>query len=205
MCTLLLHRKGSLEAIQPARVGLLVVALVVSLASAAQAALVKTRPGSAMDVEEPVSASAAIATDMPSTTASLSSPQAPAPAEDHGLSDIQIAFGNTPTSFIATSNSSAFVDIASAGIFTINPGPIGDWAAAMSISQFFWATTETGSTSGRPMEPVIAPFDNGLNYSAPTPVIIGKNPQAQDTGTFDLIANGLSPTFISRSRAPRRP
>jgi hypothetical protein len=198
---LLSYRKGGLKAIRAARAGLLVVALVVSPASAAQAALSESSPGSPVEDEEPANASA-ITTGMYSAIASLASRQANAPAEGRELSDIQIAFGNTPTPFIVTSSPVTFIDINSAGMFTINPGPIGDWAAAMSINQFFWAAAETGSTGGRPIELIIEPFDNGINYSDPDRVIIANHPQAQDTGTFDWISNGLAPTFISRSRTP---
>ncbi|MGC2202030.1 MAG: hypothetical protein WA633_18080, partial [Stellaceae bacterium] len=160
---LLSYRKGGLEPIRAARAGLLVVALVGSPASAAQAALSETSPGSPVEDEEPANASA-ITTGMYSAIASLASLQANAPAEGRGLSDIQIAFGDTPTSFIVTSSPAAFIDINSAGMFTINPGPIGDWAAAFSINQFFWAAAETGSEGGRPIDLIIEPFDNGLNY-----------------------------------------
>src|SRR5215471_7868422 len=165
----------------------LAISFVLLLTSAAQAISMSfTASGTGGD--GPESASATVTTGAGTVTVMLSSLIDNPKAAGQEVSGIQIALGGgVPAAASLNSASGTTIDIAPGG--AVSPGgAITHWGATVSGGTIFLATAGTGSPGGSPINLIIGsgPYTNA-NAS-----ITGRNPQIQNTGTFNLTTAGVT-------------
>jgi len=200
MGKLFLARTGGLSVDRARRIAGVVLpgaVLMLFLAGGAQATT-STWTASGTGGDGPVDASATITTGTNSLTVTLQSLEGNPTAAGQEVSDIEIGFNTTPNSASLSNSSGTLIDIASNGTFNVVTGPITHWVASLDMGQILLATAGGGSM-GKPIDLIIGPPDSGGTYSNANPSITGRNPQIQDTVTFNLAANGLGPTSIVSS------
>jgi PEP-CTERM motif len=168
------------------------------LASAAQAtvstweASATNRPGGG----GPVDAKARITTGANSLIVELSNLEANPTSAAQEISGIEIAFRDAVTSLLLTGSTGTLIDISAGGTFSIDPGTITHWGATLDMGQVLLATAGSGAPGGKPIDLIIGPPDGTGLYSNANPSVTGRDPQTQNTATFDLLAQGLGPTSV---------
>src|SRR5215468_6676006 len=165
----------------------LAISSVLLLTSAAQA-ISMSFTASGVGGDGPESASATVTTGAGTVTVALSSLINSPTAAGQLVSDIEINLGGgVPASASLTSASGTTINIAPGG--TVTPGgAITHWGATVSGGTIFLATAGTGAPGGSPINLIIGsgPYTNA-NSS-----ITGRNPQIQNTGTFNLTTAGVT-------------
>jgi hypothetical protein len=87
-----------------------------------------------------------------------------------------------------TSGAGTLIDIAPGGAVTPNNSATLHWGAKLSGGDLFIATAGTGSKSGKPIDLIIGPGP----YDKANPSITGRNPQFEESATFDVAAIGVT-------------
>ena len=142
----------------------------------------------------PESASATITTGTNSLIVALSNLQSfdskTPTAAGQEVSGIFITLSSAPTSESLSSASGTLIDIADGGAVTPPPAgtTIDHWGTSLSSSTICLETAGTCAVGGSPIDLIIGPGP----YASANSSITGRNPQIQDTGTFNLIVNGIS-------------
>jgi len=165
----------------------LAIGFVLLLTSAAQA-ISMSFTASGLGGDGPESASATITTGVGTVTVVLSSLINNPTAAGQLVSGIQINLGGgVPATASLSSASGTTINIASGGAVTPG-GAITHWGASVSGGTIFLATAGTGAPGGSPINLIIGsgPYTNA-NSS-----ITGRNPQIQNTGTFNLTTAGVT-------------
>src|SRR5215813_8597966 len=165
----------------------LAMSFVLLLTSAAQAISMSfTASGTGGD--GPESASATVTTGAGTVTVVLSSLINNPTAAGQLVSGIQINLGGgVPATPSLSSATGTTINIAPGGAFTPG-GAITHWGATVSGGTIFLATAGTGAPGGSPINLIIGsgPYTNA------NPSITGRNPQIQNTGTFNLTTAGVT-------------
>src|SRR5215470_4537499 len=164
----------------------LAMSFVLLLTSAAQA-ISMSFTASGVGGDGPESASATVATGAGTVTVMLSSLITNPTAAGQLVSDLEINLGVVPSSASLASASGTTINIAPGGAVTPG-GAITHWGATVSGGTIFLATAGTGAPGGSPINLIIGsgPYTNA-NSS-----ITGRNPQIQNTGTFNLTTAGVT-------------
>lgn len=167
--------------------------LLIAASSAHAGVITFTASGTGSDGAE--SASATITTATNALTVSLSSTTANPKSAGQEVSGIQIILSDVPTSVALSSASGTLIDISSGGTVSSGGSSITHWGATLSSSTIYLATAGTGAVGGKPIDLIIGsgPYTNA------NPSITGRNPQIQETGTFDLSALGITADTIVQS------
>jgi hypothetical protein len=136
----------------------------------------------------PESASATITTGLNLLTISLSSLIANPTAAGQEVSGIFVTLSNTPTSDSLSSASGTLIDIAGGGTVTPNGGTIDHWGTSRTGATICLETAGNCAVGGKPIDLIIGSGP----YTDANPSITGRNPQIQNTGTFNLLVNGIT-------------
>src|SRR5262249_19117411 len=161
--------------------GGLALGLVLLLTSAAQA-ISMDFTASGVGGDGPESAAATITTGVGTVTVVLSSLINNPTAAGQLVSGIQINLGGgVPATASLSSATGTTINIAPGGAVTPG-GAITHRGATLSGGAVFFATAGTGAPGGSPINLIIGsgPYTNA------NPSITGRNPQIQNTGTFNL-------------------
>src|SRR5215467_8093709 len=165
----------------------LAINFVLLLTSAAQAISMSfTASGTGGD--GPESASATVTTGAGTVTVMLSSLITNPTAAGQLVSGIQINLGGgVPATASLSSATGTTINIAPGGAVTPG-GAITHWGATVSGGTIFLATAGTGAPGGSPINLIIGsgPYTNA------NPSITRRNPQIQNTGTFNLTTAGVT-------------
>ena len=166
----------------------LAIGFVLLLTSGAQA-ISMSFTASGVGGDGPESAAATVTTGAGTVTVVLSSLITNPTAAGQLVSGIQINLGGgVPATASLASASGTTINIAPGGAVTPG-GAITHWGATVSGGTIFLATAGTGAPGGSPINLIIG---TAASYPAANSSITGRNPQIQNTGTFNLTTAGVT-------------